>query len=212
MPMPARVTPMPSVRRLPAYLRLLRRFQEDGDERVSCTRIAGELSLDATQVRKDLSLTGIAGRPRIGYRIHDLIQAIVVFLGWDRQTEALLVGTGNLGRALLGYEPFGVNGLDIIMAFDVDPARAGTTLFGRPVYGMNELSMRAAERALRVAVLTVPGSVADTVARSLVEAGVTGIWNFTPARLSVPDHVLVEQVDLLSSWAGLSARMTRRTV
>lgn len=208
-PRAPRPRPMPSIRRLPAYLRLLARFRAEGDERVSCTRIARELALDATQVRKDLAITGITGRPRIGYEIGALMAAVRGFLDWETPTEALLVGVGNLGRALLGYEPFAHNGLDIVMAFDADASRVGGEVFGRPVYGMGELSSRAGARGVRVGLLTVPGRAAEEVARSMVEAGVVGIWNFTPAWLPTMPGVWVEQVDLLSSWAGLSARMRR---
>ncbi|MCC8179786.1 MAG: redox-sensing transcriptional repressor Rex, partial [Planctomycetes bacterium] len=138
-----RLFPHPSIRRLPAYLRLLRQLRVDGSEKVSCTTIARELNLDSTQVRKDLALTGITGRPRIGYDLSPLIEAIESFLGWDKKSDAFLVGSGSLGRALIGYENFTTCGLNIVAAFDVAEEKIGSEIFGRKVYHLSQMPEQA---------------------------------------------------------------------
>ena len=122
--------PLPSVRRLPTYLRLLNELQARGRDVVSCTHIADELGLVSVQVRKDLAVTGIVGKPKVGYQIPELIVAIETFLGWNNTKDAFLVGAGSLGAALLGYEGFKDFNLNVLAGFDVDSTtyHAGDTL------------------------------------------------------------------------------------
>lgn len=201
--------PQPSVRRLPGYLRLLRQLRRDGDVRVSCTRIAGELDLDSTQVRKDLALTGIAGKPRVGYDLSSLIGAIESFLGWDRLTDAFLVGAGSLGRALMGYENFSSFGLRISAAFDVSEEKIGKTIYGRVIHPMSSLPKLARNAGVVMGILTVPAPAAQAAAETMVESGLAGIWNFAPFKLDLPSTVAVENVELVSSLAVLSLSLSR---
>ena len=207
---PKRHFPHPSIRRLPSYLRLLRRLRIDGAQKVSCTRIARELDLDSTQVRKDLALTGITGRPRIGYELSPLIEAIESFLGWNTVSDAFLVGAGSLGKALIGYENFRSCGLNIVAAFDVSEDRIGQEIFGRKVYNLNDMPALARDMGVTLGVLTVPGSAAQAAANVMVASGIKGIWNFAPVKLDLPDNVLVENVELVSSLAVLSVGITGR--
>ncbi len=202
--------PHPSIRRLPSYLRLLRRLLVDGAQKISCTRIARELDLDSTQVRKDLALTGITGRPRIGYELAPLIGAIENFLGWNTASDAFLIGAGSLGRALMGYENFRSCGLNIIAAFDVSGDKIGQDIFGRKVHRLDSLPALAKETGVRLGVLTVPGSAAQIAANVMVAGGIRGIWNFAPVKLELPSGVLVENVELVSSLAVLSVGMAGR--
>ncbi len=202
--------PHPSIRRLPSYLRLLRRLHTDGEKLVSCTKIARELDLDSTQVRKDLALTGITGRPRIGYELAPLIEAIELFLGWDTASDAFLVGAGSLGRALIGYENFRKCGLNIVAAFDVSEEKIGQDIFGRTVHALSDMPALAREGRVRLGVLTVPASAARAAADAMVAAGIRGIWNFAPVKLDPPDGVLVENVELVSSLAVLSVNIAER--
>lgn len=204
---PRRSFPHPSVRRLPAYLRLLRQLKVEGSAKVSCTRIARELDLDSTQVRKDLALTGITGRPRIGYELSPLISAIETFLGWNRASDAYLVGAGSLGRALIGYENFRQCGLNIAASFDVSAEKIGTEIFGRKVYALSDMPEMARRQGVRLGVLTVPAASAQAAADVMVASGLVGIWNFAPMRLEVPAGVAVENVELVSSLAVLSVSM-----
>ena len=207
---PKRHFPHPSIRRLPSYLRLLRRLRVDGAQKVSCTRIARELDLDSTQVRKDLALTGITGRPRIGYELSPLIEAIESFLGWNTASDAFLIGAGSLGKALIGYENFRSCGLNIVAAFDISEDRIGQEIFGRKVYNLNDMPTLARDMGVTLGVLTVPSSAAQTAANVMVASGIKGIWNFAPVKLDLPDNVLVENVELVSSLAVLSVGITGR--
>ena len=207
---PKRLFPHPSIRRLPSYLRLLRQLRLEGGEKISCTRIAGELALDSTQVRKDLALTGITGRPRIGYELAPLIEAIEGFLGWDQVMDTFLVGAGSLGHALIGYENFIHCGMNIVAAFDVSEGKIGQDIFGRNVHSLNDMPAMARGMGVSLGVLTVPGSAAQTAANVMVASGIKGIWNFAPVRLELPDNVLVENVELVSSLAVLSVGMAGR--
>ncbi len=207
---PKRNFPHPSIRRLPSYLRFLRRLNLDGEQKVSCTRIAKELDLDSTQVRKDLALTGITGRPRVGYELLPLIGAIEAFLGWNTQSDAFLIGAGNLGKALIGYENFRRCGLNIVAAFDVSEEKVGQNIFGRTVHRLNEMPELARSMGVTLGVLTVPGSSAQTAADVMVASGIKGIWNFAPVKLDLPDSVLVENVELVSSLAVLSVGVAGR--
>jgi redox-sensing transcriptional repressor len=117
---------IPTIRRLPSYLYLVRKAKEDGVEIISGTVIANDLGLEPIQVRKDLASTGIIGKPRVGYRVSELINAIEKFLNWNKKNNAILVGAGNLGTALLGYKEFTKNGLNFLAAFDIDEKKIVT--------------------------------------------------------------------------------------
>ena len=204
-----RVYPVPSIRRLPLYLSFLRQLREQKVEVVSSTRIAEELGLTGIQVRKDLAMTGIVGRPKIGHSINELVSHIESFLGWDKSRPAFLVGVGHLGTALLGYKGFKQENLDIVASFDSDPEKIGKTILGRPTYPVSEFSQKAKEMNVQCAILTVPAQFAQATADMMVESGIIGIWNFAPVQIFVPDSVIVENVSLSSSYAVLSQRLTQ---
>lgn len=205
-----KVAPLPSVRRLPAYLRFLQTLKARGRDVVSCTHIAEELGLVSTQVRKDLAVTGIVGKPKVGYNVPELIGAIQEFLGWNNTTDAFLVGAGSLGNALLGYEGFNEYGLNIVAAFDVDPAKIGKPIHGREVLALERLHDLALRMHVLIGILTVPASAAQDAANFMVLSGIRAIWNYTPVRLEVPETVIAEDVRLASSLAVLSSRLAER--
>ncbi|MCX7949836.1 MAG: redox-sensing transcriptional repressor Rex [Treponemataceae bacterium] len=193
----------PSIRRLPSYLHIIRQAQRDGLEYISGTVIAEELNLEAIQVRKDLAITGIVGKPKKGYPVHALITAIEHFLGWDSIRDAVLVGVGNLGSALLGYQEFQFHGLNIIAAFDKDPKKIGSSVHGVPVMPVSTMEMQIRNLGVKMAILTVPSAFAQETADILVKAGITAIWNFTNVKLKVPENVVVQKEDLSSGYAML---------
>lgn len=201
--------PIPSVRRLPLYLRLLRELRAEGNEAVSCTQISESLDLGTVQVRKDLAMTGIVGRPKVGYQIPELINAIETFLGWKNTRDAFLVGAGSMGSALLGYEGFNESGLNIVAAFDADPAKIGTRIHDKEVLAWETFHDLAQRMHILIGILTVPASVAQEVTNAMILAGVRAIWNYTPAKLEVPPSIVVEDVRLSSSLAMLSSRLTQ---
>jgi redox-sensing transcriptional repressor len=195
------------VKRLPAYLQLLRVLQAEGREYVSGTVLAGVHHLEPVIVRKDLAFTGIVGTPRIGFRVDELILAIERFLGWDNQTKAALVGVGNLGSALLGYRGFADFGLQIIGAFDRDPKKVGQWIHGCRVQSPDKLEDYASRHKIELGVLAVPADVAQEAAALMVRAGIRGIWNFTPVKLLVPEGVVTQKEDLAEGLAVLSHRL-----
>lgn len=197
----------PSVRRLPSYLHTIRQLQREGGEYISGTLIAQELNLEPIQVRKDLAITGIIGKPKKGYPVEALINAIERFLGWDSVQDAILVGAGNLGAALMGYQEFQYHGLHLIAAFDRDPQKIGSVIHGVPVLSIDTLDIQVRSLGAKIAILTVPSAFAQKMADILVNAGIEGIWNFTNVKLKVPDKVAVQKEDLSSGYAMLSVMM-----
>ncbi|MDR1099262.1 MAG: redox-sensing transcriptional repressor Rex [Treponema sp.] len=198
-----KISAAPSVRRLPSYLHIIRQFQQEGGKYISGTLIAQELNLEPIQVRKDLAITGITGKPKKGYPVEALITAIEQFLGWNVPRDAVLVGVGNLGTALLGYPEFQRHGLNIVAAFDRDPEKIGRVIHGVPVLPADTLEIQVRKFGVSTAILTVPSLSAQEIAASLIRAGIRGIWNFTNIKLKVPDDVVVQKEDLSSGYAML---------
>lgn len=196
-----------TLRRLPRYYGHLKWMMSQGREVVSCTRLADKFGCDASGVRKDLEAVGVKGRPRVGFDIADTLDAIEEYLGWKNVREAVLVGAGKLGLALMGYHGFAVKGLKILCAFDSDSTKAGREAAGLGVYPMEKLSELTTRLGVRIGVLCVPYLAAQSAADAMVAGGVKAIWNFTPAQLDVGDDVIVENVDLSASFAALSGRL-----
>ncbi len=197
---------VPSLRRLPLYLRLLETWRAEGRTQVSCTHLADDLGFDSTQVRKDLAAAGATGRPKIGYDLQELRDVLRRFLGWDNPGEAFLVGAGPLGQALVAYEGFAARGLAIVAVFDPAPA-PGAMVGGKPVLPLTKLKDLAGRMHVRLGILAVPADQALATGQLMAGAGLQGIWNFAPLRLDLGAQVVVEQVDLAQSLAVLSHRL-----
>jgi redox-sensing transcriptional repressor len=202
-----KVPAAPSVRRLPGYLTIVRTFQAEGSEYVSSAAIARELDMEPIQVRKDLAITGAFGRPQKGYAVEELLAAIEGFLGWDTVRDAVLVGTGNLGSALLGYREFNLHGLNIIAAFDANHRKVGARIHGITIMNSRTMDIQIPRLGSRIAILTVPSGAAQETADVLTRAGIEGIWNFTGVKLAVPPRVTVQQEDLSSGFALLCIKI-----
>jgi len=202
---------VPTLKRLPLYLRLLRTMRESGEEYASGTVVAKKLGLDPIVVRKDLAITGAVGRPRLGFPMNEIIDAIEEFLGWSNTSDAFLAGVGNLGRALLGYKGFEQHGMRIVAAFDSDPKIIGQTIHGRKILDIAEMPKLAKRMHVQIGVLTVSASAAQGVANAMIAGGIRAIWNFTPVTLDVPDHVILQREELASSLAVLSHRLLLET-
>ncbi len=203
----ARKAGLPCVKRMPAYLQMLRVLQAEGQEHVSGTVLASVHNLEPVIVRKDLTMTGAVGTPRIGFHIAELIAAIERFLGWDNQTKAVLVGVGSLGTALLGYQGFQDFGFRIVGAFDQNPKIIGKWVHGRKVQAIEQLSHFVRRGEVLLGVLTVPVEAAQETAELMAHAGIRGIWNFTPAKLKLPSDVVIQKEDLAEGLAVLSHRV-----
>ncbi|MBP1628840.1 MAG: redox-sensing transcriptional repressor Rex [Holophagaceae bacterium] len=199
--------PITTVQRLATYLPALREMQRQGRSIVSSANLADMLRLEAIQVRKDFGYLEITGRPKTGFKIVELIEAMERGLSWNRVSDAILVGTGHLGTALLNYRGFGYHGLNINAAFDIAPDRVGTVINGVEVQHLDAMggSLDAA-----MAILTVSPESAQAVAEKLVQAGITGIWNFTGRTLLLPEQVIIQDQDIAIGLAVLSAKLTAR--
>lgn len=202
-----KIAAIPSIRRLPSYLHIIRQSREEGHEYISGTVIAQELHLEPIQVRKDLAITGIVGKPKKGYPVVALMAAIEHFLGWDEIQQAVLIGAGNLGTALAGYQEFLYHGLHICAAFDHDASKIGSTIHGVPVFSMETLPVQIRNLKATIAILTVPSSNAQEITDLLVSSGISAIWNFTNVKLKVPESVMVQKEDLTSGYAMLCVMM-----
>jgi redox-sensing transcriptional repressor len=202
--------PEASLRRLPVYHRLLVDLMALGEQYVSCSVIARELRQDATQVRKDIEATGIVGKPKVGYPLPVLAAWIEGFLGWNNTKEAFLAGAGSMGSALMGYEKFRKYGLNIVAAFDADPAKIGSQIHGREVLGIDRLGEMAQRMHIHIGVIATPASAAQSVAELMVGSGIRAIWNFAPVNLRVPDSVIIQNEDLYPSLASLSFKLERQ--
>lgn len=207
---PQKAIPEPTLRRLPLYFRMLKQLRDSGRTGVSCTTLGAELKLDPTQIRKDIECTGTSGRPKVGYDIGELLCNIERFLGWDSTIEAFLVGAGSLGEALMGYPGFTDCGLNIVAAFDVDPNKCHRVIHGKHVRHVSKLPNLMRRMKVRFGIITVPASEAQNVANLMVEGGVLAIWNFAPAKIQVPERVIVTNEDLYCSLAVLSRKLTRK--
>jgi redox-sensing transcriptional repressor len=185
-------------------------LQGEGDDYIYGTVIARELNLEPIQVRKDLAITGIMGKPKRGYPIEALISAIERFLRWDSVQNAALVGAGNLGTALLGYREFQLHGLSIKAAFDKSPERIGAVIHGVKVFPVDAMETQVRRLGIKIAILTVPSPSAQETVDALIRGGVEGIWNFTNVKLKVPENVAVQKEDLSSGYAMLCVMMQAR--
>ena len=202
--------PLPTIKRIPVYVSVLEKWLKEGKETVSTTDFAAALTLKPVQVRKDLAFAGAEGKPRIGYQTEELLKTLHRFVGWNNLSEAVLVGAGALGTAILGYKGFDRFGLKIKAAFDIDETKCGAPVHGKPVYPIRNLKRYVRQNGIIMGILTVSESGAQPAADALVEAGIQGIWNFSPAQIDVPDSIFVQQEDLAAGLAVLAVRIKER--
>jgi redox-sensing transcriptional repressor len=202
--------PKAVVSRLSLYLRELQHLVRDGQETTSSTQLGTLLGFTDAQVRKDLAYFGQFGYPGIGYRCEELIQQIKKILGTDRGWPVVMVGVGNLGRALLGYKGFEQQGFQVVAAFDVDPAKVGRTIEGVEVFHFDRMNEVIQQKEIKLAIIAVPASAAQNVAEQLVAAGIDGVLNFAPVTISLPKHVNKVGVDLAIELEQLSFAVVKR--
>lgn len=196
--------PRKAVYRLSVYFRGLQRLKANGIRTVSSQALAKAAGVKPTQLRKDLTYFGQFGTRGLGYDVEQLAEMISDLLGTTSLQPVVLIGVGNLGLALLSYRGFEQEGFEIIAAFDIDAARMRDKNIPVPIYDMPRLRAFIRERNVRMAILTVPAAVAQEVTNSLVQCGVTGILNFAPLVLEVPETVVVNNVNLAIELENLS--------
>lgn len=193
-----------TLQRLPSYLNYLRKLAQDSKKHVSATAIAEALGLNDVVVRKDLASVSSSGRPKVGYVRQELIKELEAFLGYDNSQDAVLVGAGKLGQALLSYGGFPQYGLNILAGFDSDPALAGTEVAGKKILPMDKLPGLCRRLGVHIGIITVPGEHAQTVCDQLIDSGILAVWNFANVHLTVPEGILVQNENMAVSLALLS--------
>ena len=192
--------------RLPGYLNYLKSLPEDGPVYISATTLAAALDLSDVQVRKDLAVVSGGGRRKTGHLRENLIQDIEAFLDYGNVTNAVLVGAGKLGQALLNYSGFAVFGLDILAGFDLHAERKRTQ-DGTPIYPVGELAGFCSSHDVCVGIITVPADQAQGVCDALIASGIQAIWNFAPVHLKVPAEIPVQNENLAVSLTELRMRL-----
>ena len=192
------------LKRLPVYLAYLKNMPEDAPAHISATALAAALGMGEVQVRKDLALVSDGGRPKIGYQRIALVEDIEQFLGYDNTTDAIIVGAGKLGCALLGYEGFAEYGLNIVAAFDRTPHVDDS---GKPVYPMDKLQSFCKRNKILMGIITVPASCAQEVADLMIDSGIKAIWNFAAVHLEAPANILIQNQNMATNLAVLSMHL-----
>lgn len=194
------------LKRLPGYLAYLKSMPENAPAHISATALANALGMGEVQVRKDLAMVSDGGRPKIGYLRESLIDDIEQFLGYDNTTDAVLIGAGKLGQALMAYKGFDEYGLNILAAFDANPKKEKTEE-GKPIYPIEKLSHFCRVHKVLMGIITVPVESAQEVADLLIAEGIKAIWNFAPTHLDVPQGILVQTENMATSLAVLSVHL-----
>ena len=201
--------PEKTVTRLSIYLRCLEELETGGVATISSRQLAEQFGLNSAQVRKDLAYFGQFGVRGLGYHVGELKHNLERILGLKQDWEVALVGVGNLGSALIAYKGFGARGFKISLAFDASPAKVGQVIQDVGIEGMDRLVATIRRKRVKIAVIAVPATAAQSVADLLVEAGVTAILNFAPAQLTVVAGVKVQNVDLSVLLKTLSYHTVR---
>ena len=200
-----------ALKRLPRYLLYLKELQKQGDVFVTAPVVARQLGLNEVQVRKELSVMSTApGKPRTGFPISDLIDNMETYLGYRNVDDAVLVGVGSLGHALLGNPGFDHCGVHIVAAFDRNDALDGLTIHEKPIFSVRRMVDLCRRMHIRIGIITVSPDQAQIVCDQLVSAGILAIWNFAPVQLRVPEHVIVRNEDLSSSLAMLAHQLQEK--
>lgn len=191
-----------TLQRLPLYLSYIKSLPEDAPKNISATMIAEALQLNDVQVRKDIASVSSSGKPKVGYNVKDLINELEAFLGYDNVDDAILVGAGSLGKALLNYGGFKAYGLNVMAAFDLidEPI----DFQQKKIYPMADLERVCRQNDIQIGIITAPATSAQEICDQLVKSGIKAIWNFAPVHLLVPEGILVQNENMASSLALLS--------
>jgi len=196
--------PEDTVKRLSLYLRNLKYLAKEGVETISSEALAQDIYVSAAQVRKDLSYFGDFGTRGVGYSVRNLISKIESILGLDKRWSLALIGVGRLGSALLNYRGFQQFGFRFLVAFDNNPKRIGKVIGGVKIESYSEIERIIKKKRIKIAVITVPASVAQEVTDRLVKSGIKAILNFSPRYLNVPPNVSIKTVDIAMEVGNLT--------
>ena len=197
-----------TLKRLPTYLNYLKSLPPE-QITISSSVVAAALGMGDVQVRKDLASVCSSGKPKIGYRVEDLISSLEEFLGYNKTKMAVLVGAGRLGKALLSYHGFEEYGVNIVAGFDAQ-LPPGSQVFDRekPIYSMDKFLSFCVNNDIKIGVITVPANQAQSICHLMIEAGILAIWNFAPLHLDVPQNILVKNENMAYSLVMLSNHLS----
>ncbi|MBQ6018990.1 MAG: redox-sensing transcriptional repressor Rex [Clostridia bacterium] len=196
--------------RLPAYLNYLKSLPAESGPYISATSIAAAMNLGDVQVRKDLAAVSGSGKPKVGYVLTTLISELEDYLGYHDVDDAVIVGAGKLGIALLEYGGFANYGLNILAAFDEDESVTGTTPDGKKVLHMSQFDSFVRKKGVKMGILTVPAESAQQVCDRMIENGILAILNFAPVHLETPEGILVQDENMATALAALSTHLKER--
>lgn len=201
------VIPVPTIRRLPLYLSFLKSIKGKKSKFTSAPEIAKELHIDSTQITKDFSYINVTGKTKVGYETKTLISDIEDFLGYRVLRKAFIVGIGNLGSALIKYNEFNKEGLDIIAGFDIDNEKIGTEINNIKIFNIDKFKEKFIETPVDIGIITVPADQAQNVANTMIECGIKAIWNFSATPISAPDNTIVENTSIESGLAMIKWKL-----
>lgn len=201
------IMPEPTLRRLPWYLAYVSMLKARNVEYVSSTAIAKEINVEASQIAKDLSFLNIRGKTRIGYAVAALERVLRSYLGFNREHNAIIIGVGSLGRALITDSGLTRYGLDIVAGLDVNPDVIGTSIMNVPVYDVKDIEEVRRRFSAEIAIITVPVEMAQDAADIAIAAGAKALWNFTPFRIRTAEGIVVQNTSIYAHLAVMYNRL-----
>lgn len=202
-----------AIKRLGRYLKELRPLLKKNVEAVSASQLSRELGIHETQIRRDLALIGLEGKPKIGHDLKEVTRVIETYLNVDNTSDAILVGVGHLGTALLAYNSFKKfenSGIRIISAFDKNPVIIGQQVHNISVFDVAKMENLISRMSIHVGIITTPPENAQEIAERMVHAGITAIWNFAPVKLKLPHEVVVENAEIETGLTYISHMLKNR--
>ncbi len=199
-----------TIKRLPVYLSYLKSLPPNKRSNISAPMIAAALNLGEVQVRKDLAAISDAGKPRVGYDVPNLVSKLEEALGYNDVHDAVLVGAGKLGRALMGYSGFSAYGLNIVAGFDADESVIGQMESGKQIFSMTKFEDLCSRLQIKIGIITVPAACAQVVCDLMTKNGILAIWNFAPVHLHVSGEILVQNENMAASLAMLSGHLAEQ--
>lgn len=202
-----------AIKRLGRYLKELRPLLKKNLEAVSASQLSRELGIHETQIRRDLALIGLEGKPKIGHDLKEVTRVIETYLNVDNTSDAILVGVGHLGTALLAYNAFKKfenSGIRIISAFDKNPVVIGQQVHNISVFDVAKMENLISRMSIHVGIITTPPENAQEIAERMIHAGITAIWNFAPVKLKLPHEVVVENAEIETGLTYISHMLKNR--
>ncbi len=207
MEMNSIILPEPTLRRLPWYLAYVEILRGRRVKYVSSTQISRALSVDASQIAKDLSFLSIKGKTRIGYEVETLCDVLADFLGFHRSHSAYIIGTGSLGKALIRDSGLSNYGLDIVAGFDVNSEVIARKDLGVPIYHIDDIYSVMQTTPASIGILCVPAESAQEAADTVIGAGIKALWNFTPYRVKVAEGIVMANTSIYAHLALIFNRL-----